>query len=121
MKYVGLSSAGWLFLTALTITCSAHATSPQEACESGTEENFTQYFYEDSDARVLLDQRCETPTAEQLSDKAAGEGDCLCYDKNVTEILQQLMTGRGPVAVFTHRLMNVARGKNCRDALHTCE
>jgi len=93
--------------------------SAQDSCPAD-ENTFVMYVYEDSDARVLLDQRCEAG-GESYLNKVLETAECRCYDKKFSDVVRTLGENAGPIAVTTRKLKNFASGGTCGEALARCE
>ena len=111
----------WLILLALSFAPTFPALA-QDGCPSVVDDSYTLYVYADSDAKVLLDQKCETPNGDSQLEKTLSDAiECRCYDKKVSDVLQKLISGGGPIAVTTRKLMSIGAGVTCKVALLQCE
>lgn len=111
-----------LFLTFAVLVCwlfSAVSLGNAD-CLAEDDEAYTLYVYGDTDARVLLDQKCQTATGESQMDKVLSKAECKCYDKKVSDVLSRLLSSGGPVAVTTRKVTGVYAGITCSAALEKC-
>lgn len=89
--------------------------------ECRDDESYTVYFYGDSDAKVLKEQRCESTTGESKLSSIITKGVCHCYNMGPQDVLAKLNASNGPIAVTTKKVDYVARNISCQTALERCE